>query len=338
VVRKQTVSAARAHALRFYGAVAIGVSAVVVGVVLAGRVREPVAGAGHGLPLAVDVADWCPAGLEPIAGGGCFAGALATARPSGLLIYLHGRYGAEGVNEERERQMRVARLGTARGYAVLALRGLQGQCTDPQLATWWCWPSNERQLADGPPFVARFEAALAEAERRAGKDRRVLLGFSNGGYFAALIASRALLPVDAVAIAHAGPVEPMQPMGRMPPILLIDADDDPSGPEIDRLDEALSRVSWPHAMVAREGGHALPDWDVQMALTFFDRTRTEQLPLSPPLAARSRRVVPPPDAATEAADADPASSPAPNPSASAEAPAPTEPVPAPEVPDPAPAE
>jgi predicted esterase len=290
------MSAARAHALRFYGAVTIGMLAVIVGTVLGRRFREPDSAVAAPRSLVADVADWCPEGLEPITGG-CFAPAVATARPHGLLIYLHGRYAPESVNEERERQMRVARLGTARGYAVLALRGLQGQCTDPELATWWCWPSNERNVADGKAFVTRFEGALAEAERRAGKGRRLLLGFSNGGYFAALIAPRALLALDAVAIAHGGPVEPMRPVGQKPPLLLIDADDDPSGPEMDRLEAALTRESWPHAMVAREGGHALPDWDVEMALAFFDRTRIEQLPLSPPLAARARRLAPPPDAA-----------------------------------------
>jgi predicted esterase len=288
-------TAARAHALRFYGAVAIGVTAVVVGVVLGGRYREA-PGAVAPRSFAVDIADWCPEGFLPITGG-CFAPALPTARASGLLLYLHGRYAPESANEERERQMRVARLATARGYAVLALRGVQGQCTDPQLATWWCWPSNERNVGDGQAFVTRFEGALAEAERRAGKGRRVLLGFSNGGYFAALIAPRALLALDAVAIAHGGPVEPMHPVGTRPPMLLIDADDDPSGPEMDRLEASLTRESWPHATVVREGGHALPEWDVEMALAFFDRTRTEPVPLTPPLAARAHRVAAPPDAA-----------------------------------------
>ncbi len=340
------VSAARAHALRFYVSVAVVVSAVVIGVVLGARYRRSGATRAADAPLAADVADWCPPGLDPIAGGGCFAPAPVGAPARGLIIYLHGRYGADGVNDERERQQRVARLGGARGYHVLALRGAQGQCSDPQLATWWCWPSNERNVDDGPRFIARAAPAIAEAERRAGPGRRLLLGFSNGGYFAALIASRALLPLDAVAIAHAGPVEPMRPVGKTPPVLLIDADDDPSGPEMDRLEAALSRESWPHAMVAREGGHALPEWDVTMALTFFDRTRTESLPLSPPLSSRARRIHP----LLEADASDPASSGSgsasapspPSPPSSAAAPpsaaSAPEPVPEPSPPDPAPSE
>ena len=308
------VSDSRAHATRFYGAVALGVVAIAIAVMVTGvGSREGKRGLARAAPLATDIADWCPEGLEPIAGG-CFAPALPTAQPRGLLVYLHGRYAPEGQNEERERQTRVARMGAARGYAVLALRGLQGQCTDPPLATWWCWPSNERNASDGAAFVLRWDAALREAERRGGRGRRVLLGFSNGGYFAALIASRALLPLDAIAIAHAGPVQPMHPVGRAAPMLLIDADDDPSGPEMDHLEADLTREAWPHAMVAREGGHALPEWDVEMALTFFDRTRTDALPLSPPLSVRPRRIHPPPaeppseDLAASAASASPSAS------------------------------
>jgi len=335
------VSPARAHAVRFWGSVAIVLTAVVIGIVLGARYRTPER-ERPALALAPDVADWCPPGFDPLTGGGCFAPALAGTTPRGLVVYLHGRYAPEGLNDERERQQRVARLASARGYAVLALRGARGQCSDPELASWWCWPSNERNADDAPAFVARAAPALAEAERRAGPGRHLLLGFSNGGYFAALIASRALWPLDAVAIAHAGPVEPMRPLGAQPPILLIDADDDPSGPEMDHLQAALARASWPQAMVAREGGHALPDWDVEMALTFFDRTRTEPLPLVPPLSARARRLPPPPDG--EVVDAG-APDPAAVPSSSSEPPAPTppsttpSPTPSPAAePDPAPSE
>lgn len=259
---------------------------------------EPVTEA---IPLPDAVVDWCADGLEAIRGGGCYAPAKKApppGRPSTLLVYLHGRYAPEATAEELVRQARVARLATARGYSVLAFRGKQGQCTDAQLATWWCWPSNERNQADGAAFVLRWDVALREVEQReaglrkaagGAKARQVLLGFSNGAYFAALIASRGLAPFDAAAIAHGGPVSPMKPQRSTPPLLLIDADEDPSGPEMSRLDAELTSESWPHAVAVREGGHALPDWDVEMALTFFDRVATERLPLVPPLGARTTR-------------------------------------------------
>lgn len=273
--------AAQRHALRFYTAVAFGVVAVSATVVLRGTPEERRAAAAE---TDAAIADWCAGGFEPIAGGGCYARPQETDEPRALLVYLHGRYAEETTRDEMNRQLRLGRQASRRGYAVLALRGMQGQCTDPQLAAWWCWPSNERNAGDGPAFVARWAVALADAERRASPTRHVLLGFSNGGYFASLIASRALVPFDAIAVAHGGPVAPMRPAGARPPMLLVDADDDPSSPEVLHLASDLREAAWPYEMVIREGGHDLTDWDIDMALTFFDRTRTEELPLSPPLS------------------------------------------------------
>jgi predicted esterase len=170
------------------------------------------------------------------------------------------------------------------------MRGVQGECTQPELADTWCWPSNPRNAQDGPAFVERFEPAIREARTRLGTGWTVLLGFSNGAYFSSLIATRALTPFDAIAIAHGGPVQPTHAVGSMPPLLLITADDDPSDGEMQQLHSELERERWLHEFVGREGGHALPDWDVAMALTFFERARLEHLPLVPPLQAhRARR-------------------------------------------------
>jgi predicted esterase len=299
--------------MRFYTAVALGVVAVSAAVVLRGTPEERRAAAAE---TDTAIADWCAGGFEPIAGGGCYARPQETDAPRALFVYLHGRYAEETARDEMNRQLRVGRQASRRGYAVLALRGMQGECTDPQLAAWWCWPSNERNAGDGPAFVARWAVALAEAERRASPARHVLLGFSNGGYFASLIASRALVPFDAITVAHAGPVAPMRPAGARPPMLLVDADDDPSSPEILHLASDLRDASWPYEMVIREGGHDLTDWDIDMALTFFDRVRAEPLPLSPPLSPL--RPPRPHDAAPVDPDLAPASAPA---SASASAPA-----------------
>lgn len=232
---------------------------------------------------------WCAEGLEPIAGGGCFAQPHEMATDVPLVVYLHGRYSPDTASEELDRQARVAQHATARGFAVLALRGEQGECAAVELKDYWCWPSNERNQADGPAFVARWTTALEAARKRMGPGPNMLLGFSNGAYFAVLIATRALAAFEAVVVAHGGPVEPIHAQGVPIPMLLITADDDASDPEMQRLDTELSQASWPHALVAREGGHALPDWDIDAALTFFSRTRSEKLPLVPPMSSRTQR-------------------------------------------------
>jgi hypothetical protein len=110
-----------------------------------------------------------------------------------------------------------------------------------------------------------------------------VLGFSNGGYFAGLIASRGLLDADAIVVAHGGPVEPVTALRGTPPLLLLSADDDVAQDEMIRFDEELGRAHWAHDSYARGGGHALADQDIDAALAFFARVG-EPLPLQPPLS------------------------------------------------------
>lgn len=266
------------------------------------------------VPIAPDrleaKADWCTGAMEPMRGNACFA-APASPGHAPLLVYIHGMYGAENAPEEATRQERVVRLGVQKGFAVLIFRGEKGECKNAQIPDYVCWPSNPRNEADGPTFVARWQPALEDAAKRVGgSSPRYLLGFSNGAYFASLIATRALVAFDGIAIAHGGPVEPTRPLGSKPPLLLISADDDPSDGEMGLLDQELAREQWPHVVVAREGGHALLDWDVDMALTFFQRIQKEPMPLSPALA-RGRRPSPPPldEAGAPSNEIDPRSKP-----------------------------
>ncbi|CAN5648344.1 hypothetical protein BH09MYX1_BH09MYX1_46220 [soil metagenome] len=266
--------------------------AIVASIVVATRTRHAAAPLGIGDPsMAPDpeLVAWCAPGLEPIAGGGCFAAAAVDAGTPKLLVYLHGMYAPTeaGVAEELDRQARVADVATKKGYSVLALRGKQGQCLQPEVADWFCWPSNERTQDAGPSYVASWSTALAEAEARGGTGKRYLLGFSNGGYFAALIATRELIDFDAVAIAGAGPVEPVRALGTKPPILLITADSDASVLSAIQFDQQLTRERWPHAIVTRDGGHALESGDISNALTFFRRSASEAFPLSPPMSLRA---------------------------------------------------
>lgn len=242
-------------------------------------------------PAPIDDA-WCASAFAPIGGGGCFAAPSRPAERVPLLVYLHGRYSPAMIEEETVRQNRVAKLATAKGYAVLSMHGTQGECTQPELADMWCWPSNPRNVDHGPAFFERIKPVMAAARARVGASGpNVLLGFSNGAYFAALIATRSLGPFDAIAIAHGGPVQPTRPVGTTPPVLLITADDDPSDGEMRELDAELTQESWAHELVSREGVHALLDWDVDIALTFFDRVQKERLPLTPPLQPFRPRVV-----------------------------------------------
>ncbi|MDP9002475.1 MAG: hypothetical protein M3O46_20485 [Myxococcota bacterium] len=227
------------------------------------------------------MADWCAPGFEPVVGIGCLAVPSGQAA-NALIVYLHGRYARSAAADEVDRQRRLAARATGKGFAVLALRGNLGACSVPDLADWYCWPSNERNAEAAPRVVDGFARAVATAHDRTGARARFLLGFSNGGYFAGLIASRGLLNVDAVVVAHGGPVEPVRPLHGKPPVLLLSADDDVAQDDMIRFDDDLARVQWAHDSYARFGGHALTDEDIDVAIAFFSRAK-EPLPLDPPL-------------------------------------------------------
>jgi dienelactone hydrolase len=245
-------------------------------------------GATEGVPAppspapSAPIADWCAPEYEPVADG-CLAGGDASrADPRPVVVYLHGRYARTAAGEEISRQRRLAQRATKRGFAVLALRGRLGGCSDPALADWYCWPSNERNAASASEVVGSWTAVLAATSERARPAKRFLLGFSNGGYFAGLIASRGLLDVAAVAVAHGGPVEPVHAVKGTPPLLLLSADDDVAQDDMIRYGQELVREGWSHDSYARSGGHALSDEDIDAVLSFFARSG-EPLPLVPPL-------------------------------------------------------
>jgi predicted esterase len=228
---------------------------------------------------------WCASGLEAIPGEGCYAAPPGTG-PLPLVIYLHGIFEKGPLEtEELDRQARVARKGVADGFAVLALRGAEGACaTTPEYATKVCWPSNEKTADKGESFVLGWQPALRAAAQRHPFTQKYVFGFSNGGYFAGLIAVRSLYDADAFAVAGAGSVEPVKALGAKRPMLLLSANSDPSQEGMQRFDEELTREGWPHEHHAREGGHELPDPDIEAALTFF-RHGLDPKPAERPAAA-----------------------------------------------------
>lgn len=166
---------------------------------------------------------------------------------------------------------------------MLALRGQLGACTAPELSSWFCWPSNEHNADDAAAVVGAWTTTLEEAHRRAGSKTRFVLGFSNGAYFAGLLATRGLFDADAFVIAHGGPVDPVGAPSKTPPLLLLSADDDVARDDVIHLDGELTRAQWPHDSYARSGAHGLTDEDIDTALAFFARAG-EPMPLDPPLS------------------------------------------------------
>jgi predicted esterase len=192
-------------------------------------------------------------------------------------VYLHGIFDPRAASDEMGRQSRVTTRALRRGFAVLAVHGRVGECSAHEYASQVCWPSNERDADDGPGFVAEWKEAIATAEQRGATGNRYVLGFSNGGYFAGLLAEREWFPAAAYVIARGGPVMPVTAAGKKSPILLILSEDDPSYEEMVRLDEELSRAGWYHELYRSSGDHALADTDIEAAMQFFERQEGQKL-------------------------------------------------------------
>ena len=240
-------------------------------------------------PGALTDSRFCGQGLTPIPGGGCFSAPEGTGEFP-LVIYLHGLHDDTSLSEELARQSRVAELGAHHHgkFAVLAFHGKKGDCTLRRLDNLYCWPSNDHTAGEAPAIVASFAGAISEAGKRGARGPRYLLGFSNGGYFAMLIAERSLTKLDAVVVAHGGPMPPTERPSHTPPLLLLTADDDAAIDDMLRLSRELSLVRWTHTILSREGTHGLPPSDVIAALDFFETT-AQHKPFQPPPSSHPPR-------------------------------------------------
>lgn len=201
-------------------------------------------------------------------------------------------YRADAPSAELDIEERLARAATARGFAVLAPRGKLGLCDwSTELAGWRCWPNTARQKPRAGELLVELGAHYRHTRARlhSRKVHPFVLGFSNGGFFAALIAAETKLDARGFAIAHGGPVEPASfDPARAVPTLLIAADGDRwQRPKMDTLHTLLDQAGWKHTYQTRGGEHALLDQDIQAALDFFAAVKHDTEVTSPDHPASS---------------------------------------------------
>lgn len=214
---------------------------------------------------------WCPEGFEVGPQDTCFAIPEAHDKDTPVLVYLHGMYTGHGSAEEWER----VRAATARGFAVVIPRGKRGLCAwKAELKDHFCWPQEAEDPQAFATVVADWERVLwqVDALLEGGPHKRYVLGFSNGGFFAAYLATHGTFDAQAYAIVNGGPLAPPAKTEKVTPILLLAARDDADqAPKMKELHDSLTQAGWPHAFCSRPGSHALATDDVDAALRFFKR-------------------------------------------------------------------
>lgn len=214
---------------------------------------------------------WCPDGFESGPQDTCFAVPESPTKDTPVIIYLHGMYAGHGSAEEWS----LVRSVTSKGFAVVVPRGKRGLCAwKAELKDHFCWPQETDDPEAFKHVVKDWERVLwqVDAILEAGNHKRYVLGFSNGGFFAAYMAEHGLFPAQAYAIVNGGPLEPAQKPGKTVPVMLVSAQDDPSqAPKMKELHDGLAKVAWPHAFCTRPGQHPIAAEDIDAATRFFKR-------------------------------------------------------------------
>jgi predicted esterase len=224
------------------------------------------------------VTTWCGEGWRAVDGGTFLAVPEHFANPPSLVIFAHGIV-APGERPIADQATLLAAADKL-GFAVLFGRGRKGLCDwEAKLADHYCWPVKRETVdRDGAAIVTGWAEAQLHAAKMAGVrfDRRYLVGFSNGGYFAAYVALEGLMPLDGVAVVGSGRsvVDESKMAAAHPPLYLAVGDQDAPSTreEAENLAQVLTRRTWPLTYVVHpQRGHELHQDDLVAAWAAWGR-------------------------------------------------------------------
>jgi len=219
--------------------------------------------------------DGCPEGFRPLPGEACIAQPTVTSNEK-VIVYFHGMLISPWATRSRWELGQLARSALPHGYTVIGMRGQKGLCNwSDEARQNFCWPNGLSQQSQLQPIIDRLREALTEASKRARVKLKppCIVGFSNGGFLVALIASDTRFAVTAYAIAHAGSVTGQGfPPWRSRPMLLVTASGDSAHfPRMKVLAQMLDEDRWESKLTVRDGVHEMTVDDMKAIVDFFDR-------------------------------------------------------------------
>lgn len=220
---------------------------------------------------------WCAPGLTRLSDRLCYydgAGAPTQADAGTLVIFLHSLIGA-APRAAWEQQLRMQRMADSHHFAMLVPRGRPGlgPGRDP---TVLAWPTaQELQVQFEDELLAEWQGGVKQAVARRGAFARVLLvGFSNGAYYATSLAFRERFTCDGVAVFAGGSGGKYQRLTasrakRRVPMFVGYGTLDPDNPRQRSLIALLKALGWPHRAVAARVGHTVAGEQLRAALKFL---------------------------------------------------------------------
>jgi predicted esterase len=220
---------------------------------------------------------WCDASLEALDADVCYEpGTEREGEKRTLVIFLHGLVDAN-TGWQHQQQKGMALAAKRWGFAMIAPPGRAGlgpKRRDDQIG----WPTSEtaREGVEDE-MIASWRKARETIEARSGKkfERVLVMGFSNGAYYASSLALRGKLDdVDGYAVFAGGSAFPgAERLGKATktrkPVFVGIASKDSTAKDGASLAKLLKKLAWPHKSVSNKVGHLVADAQLEKAIAYL---------------------------------------------------------------------
>ncbi len=227
---------------------------------------------------------WCDESLETLDDDICYApGKVDEDQPRTLVIFLHGLVDA-GTTWQHQQQKGFALYANRWGFAMIAPPGRAG-LGPKRKADQIGWPTSEtaREGVEDE-LIASWRKARETIETRTGKkfERVLVMGFSNGAYYASSLALRGKLEdVDGYGVFAGGSAFPgADRLGKATqsrkPVFVGVASKDSTAKDGASLVKLLKKLGWPHKSMSSKVGHVVAEKQLEAALVYLRNEKAKK--------------------------------------------------------------
>jgi predicted esterase len=228
---------------------------------------------------------WCAPELETLADDVCYFDPPPSSAPRTLVIFLHGLIKPDSTWQWSQ-QRGIVRGAKTHGFSVLMPRGRRGVGPGGMQSVAWPLSAAAQQSVE-QSLLDEWMRARRTVEARRGKpfDRVIVLGFSNGAYYASSLALRERMNIDGYGLFAGGSTTAeirkagQNAKRRVPIFVGIAMDDATSRHDSQSFAALLATLKWPHKVHASSVGHGVAERQLERALAYFrDAPRPETSP------------------------------------------------------------
>lgn len=248
-------------------------------------------------------AAWCDESLETLDDDICYApGKVDDEHAPTLVIFLHGLVDAN-TTWQHQQQKGFALYAKRWGFSMIAPPGRAGlgpKRKDDQIG----WPTSEtaREGVEDE-LIASWRKARETIEKRTGKkfERVLVMGFSNGAYYASSLALRGKLEdADGYGIFAGGSAFPgAERLGKATktrkPVFVGLASKDSTAKDGASLVKLLKKLGWPHKSMSNKVGHVVAEQQLEAALVYLrnekpkpEKAKAEKKPQKKPQKKKAK--------------------------------------------------